>query len=130
MYALSEYYLATDAPRGREAAERTYAAVCQHTADTRHGGYFEIMRPDWQPERPGRYGGDRKSLDVHMHMMDALTTLHETTGSLTHRRRLMEIIDLTIDDTDRPSPGGASLDAARVRFAVRRPTPGVASHHH
>ena len=88
--------LATGDQRGRDAALRTYAAVCKHMADTRNGGYFEIMQPDWQPERPGRYGGDRKSMDVHMHMMEALTTLYEMTGSATHRRRLEEVIDLIV----------------------------------
>ena len=96
MYAFSEYCLATGDPRGREAAERTYAAVSKHMADSRHGGYFEIMQPDWQPERPGKFGGDRKSMDVHMHMMEALTTLYELTESATHRRRLLDVIDLII----------------------------------
>ena len=96
MYAFSEYYLATGDTRGREAAERTYAAVCKHMLDTRHGGYYELMRADWQPERPGKYGGDRKSLDVHMHMMEALTNMLEMTGSETHRRRLHEVIDLLV----------------------------------
>ena len=105
MYAFSEYHLATGDPRGREAAERTYAAISKHMADTRHGGYFEIMRADWQPERPGRYGGDRKSLDVHMHMMEALTALYEMTGSPTHRRRLLEVIDILIDRMLHPATG-------------------------
>ena len=96
IYAFSEYFLATGDPRGREAAERTYSAVCRHMADSRHGGYHEIMRPDWRPERGGRFGGDRKSFDVHMHMMEALTTLYEMTGSETHRRRLLETIDLIL----------------------------------
>jgi mannose 2-epimerase len=34
---------------------------------------------------------------VHMHMMEALTTLYEMTGSPTHRRRLLEVIDLLIN---------------------------------
>ncbi len=105
MYAFSEYFLATGDTRGLDAAERTYAAICQHMADTRHGGYFEIMQADWQPERPGKYGGDRKSLDVHMHMMEALTTLYEATGSPTHRRRLLETIDLIRDRMLEPETG-------------------------
>jgi mannobiose 2-epimerase len=105
IYAFSEYFLATGDERGREAAERTYAAVCEHMADTRHGGYMEIMRPDWQPERPGKYGGDRKSMDVHMHMMEALTRLYEMTGSATHRRRLLEVIDLIVSRMLHPEDG-------------------------
>jgi mannobiose 2-epimerase len=93
LYAFSEYFLATGDPLGREWAEQTYSAICRHMADTRHGGFLEIMQPDWQPERPGPYGGDRKSLDVHMHMMEALTAFYEMTRHPTHRRRLQETID-------------------------------------
>ncbi len=102
MYAFSEYALATGDERGRAAAERTYRAIAAHMADTRYGGYYEIMQPDWRPAPSGRQGGDRKSLDVHMHMMEALTTLYELTGSPTPRRRLLEVIDLIIDRMLRP----------------------------
>lgn len=112
IYAFSEYALATGDPRGRQAAERTYAAVAEHMADTRYGGYLELMQRDWQPERPGRYGGDRKSMDVHMHMMEALTTLYEMTGSPTHRRRLSEVIDLIIGRMLRPESGTGYIQFA------------------
>ncbi len=94
MYAFSEYALATGDERGRQAAEASYAAICKNMADTRYGGFYEIMQADWQPERPGKFGGDRKSMDVHMHMMEALTNIFEMTGSASHRRRLLEVIDL------------------------------------
>jgi mannose 2-epimerase len=94
IYAFSEYFLATGDPRGAEAAERTYAAVCKHMADSRHGGYYELMQRDWTPNPPGSAGGDRKSMDIHMHMMEALTTFYEMTGAPCHRRRLLETIDL------------------------------------
>lgn len=105
VYALSEYFLATGDNRGRDAADRTYEAICSHMVDTRYGGYYEIMRDDWQPERPGKYGGDRKSFDVHMHMMEALTTCYEMTGSPTHRRRLLEVINLIINRMLDPDTG-------------------------
>ena len=94
MYAFSEHFLATGDPLGRYAADRTYAAIAKHMADTRNGGYYELMEPDWQPAPPGKSGGDRKSMDVHMHMMEALTTFYEMTGTASHRRRLVETIDL------------------------------------
>jgi mannobiose 2-epimerase len=105
IYAFSEYALATGDPRGRAAAERTYAAVAKYMADTRYGGYYELMQRDWQPEQPGRYGGDRKSMDVHMHMMEALTTFHEMCGTPTSRRRLEETIGLLTDRMLRPDTG-------------------------
>jgi mannobiose 2-epimerase len=96
LYAFSEYALATGDERGREAAERTYSAICRHMADTLRGGFYELLERDWQPKPPGAYGGDRKSMDVHMHLMEALTTLYEMTAGPTHRRRLLEAIELIV----------------------------------
>ena len=60
IYAFSEYSLATGDPLGKEMALRSYDAVCRHMADTRYGGFLELLTRDWQPEPAGRYGGDRK----------------------------------------------------------------------
>ena len=105
MYAFSEYALATGDPKGREAALRSYDAVCRHMADTRHGGFLELMEQDWQLKPVGRFGGDRKSLDVHMHMMEALTTVYEMTRIPTHRRRLHEVIELILARMLHPANG-------------------------
>ena len=138
IYAFSEYYLATGDERGREAAECTYSAVAKHMGDTHYGGYYEIMRPDWQLERPGKYGGDRKSLDVHMHMMEAFTCLYEMTRHPSHRRRLLEVIDLIIGRMLQPQTGTGYMQFAldftplwAIDFAVEwgsneQPEDGVA----
>jgi mannobiose 2-epimerase len=49
---------------------------------------------DWSPRPSGVYGGDRKSFDVHMHLMEAYTTLYELTHVEIHRRKLLEVIDV------------------------------------
>ena len=105
VYAFSEYALATGDERGRAGALRTYDAVCRHMLDTRRGGLFELMERDWRPKPPGRAGGDRKSMDVHMHWMEALTTLYEMTRRPTHRRRLREAIDLILTRMLHPQNG-------------------------
>ena len=46
------------------------------------------------PLGPGAPGGDRKTLDVHMHLMEAFTTLYEASGKELHRRKLKESIDI------------------------------------
>ncbi len=112
MYSFAEYFMATGDARGRDAAERTFAAVSKHMLDSHHGGYLEIFQPDWTPERPGRYGGDRKSMDIHMHMMEALTGLYEMTQSPTHRRRLEEIIGLLIGRMLHPMHGTGYIQYA------------------
>ena len=41
-------------------------------------------------------GGDLKSLDIHMHTMEAYTTLYEATHKEVHKRALQEIIDIVL----------------------------------
>lgn len=112
MYALGEYWLATGDPRGREAMERTFAIVSEKMADPVHGGYFEIMERDWRPTPGDRSGGDRKSLDVHMHMMEALTSVYEVTGDPEHRRSLEDVIAILLDKMLDPEQGTGLMQFA------------------
>jgi mannose 2-epimerase len=94
IYSMSEYALATGDPRGRELAEHTFTLVQKYAADTAFGGYREMFLRDWSPRPSGAYGGDRKSFDVHMHLMEAYTALYELTRADIHRRKLLEVIDV------------------------------------
>jgi mannose 2-epimerase len=94
IYSLSEYTLATGDRRGIEYAERVFDLIQKHCADTMYGGYWEMFERDWTLRGPGSAGGDRKTLDVHMHLMEAFTTLYECTGKDVHRRKLLEVIDI------------------------------------
>jgi mannobiose 2-epimerase len=96
VYALSEYTLATGDPRGIECAQATFDLVQRHCADPEYGGYFEMFERDWQRCGPGSGGGNRKTLDVHMHLMEAFTTLYECTQSARHRRALQDDIDILL----------------------------------
>ena len=94
IYCMSECALATGNAVARTTAEQTFALVQKYAADTRYGGYREMFLRDWQPRPSGAYGGDRKSFDVHMHLMEAYTTLYELTRAEVHRRKLLEVMDL------------------------------------
>jgi mannobiose 2-epimerase len=96
IYALSEYTLATGDERGRGYAEIVFDLLQKYCADTMYGGYWEMFNRDWTLCGPGSQGGDRKTLDVHMHLMEAFTTLYECTGREVHRRKLLEIIDILL----------------------------------
>lgn len=94
IYALAQYYLSTGDSRGLKYAEKTFDII-QHTCtDTVRGGYYEVFDSDWTLAKPGFDGGDRKTLDIHMHMMECLTTLFQASGKEVHKRRLMEVIEL------------------------------------
>ena len=94
IYSLSEYTLATGDPKGLEYASETFEVLQKHAADADRGGYFEMFERNWELEGPGSAGGDRKTLDVHMHLMEAFTTLLEASGRDIHRRKLLEDIDI------------------------------------
>lgn len=102
IYSLSEYTLATGDQRGVEYAEKVFDLLQKYCADTRYGGYWEMFHRDWTLCGPGSQGGDRKTLDVHMHLMEAYTTLYECTGKDVHRRKLLEDIDLLINKIIHP----------------------------
>jgi mannose/cellobiose epimerase-like protein (N-acyl-D-glucosamine 2-epimerase family) len=97
MYALSEYTLATGDPRGLAFAGKTFDLVQKFCSDTYYGGYFEMFKRDWTLAGPGSQGGDRKTLDVHMHLMEAFTTLYECSGKEVHRRKLLEDIEILLN---------------------------------
>ncbi|MCL7745758.1 AGE family epimerase/isomerase [Halalkalibacter alkaliphilus] len=96
IYALSEYTLATSDPIGLEYAEKTFDLMQKFCADTYRGGYFENLEEDWTVSQPGFHAGDRKSLDIHMHIMEAFTNLSECSGKELHNRKLKEIINVIL----------------------------------
>jgi len=97
IYSLSEYTLATGDQRGIEYAEKTFDLIQKYCVDSMYGGYREMFHRDWTLCGPGSQGGDRKTLDVHMHLMEAFTTLYECSGKDVHRRKLLEDIDLLVN---------------------------------
>jgi mannobiose 2-epimerase len=96
IYSLAEYTLASGDPLGLEYAGKTFDLLQKYAVDTMYGGYFEMFTRDWQLKGPGAAGGDRKTLDVHMHLMEAFTSLYECSQQAIHRRKLQEAIDIMI----------------------------------
>jgi mannose/cellobiose epimerase-like protein (N-acyl-D-glucosamine 2-epimerase family) len=97
IYALSEYTLATGDRRGIEYAEKIFDLIQKYCVDSYYGGYYEMFSRDWALAAGGSAGGDRKTLDVHMHLMEAYTTLYEATQKDVHRRKLLEDIEILLN---------------------------------
>lgn len=94
IYSLAEYSLATGDPRGKKFAEKLFKLTQQYASDTMYGGYFEMFWRNWQLKGSGPEGGDRKTLDVHMHLLESFTALYECTQYRIHKRKLMEVIEI------------------------------------
>ena len=97
IYALAQYGLSTGDKIGQEYSEKTFDLLQKYCADTCRGGYYENLEPDWSISAGGFAAGDRKSLDIHMHLMEAFTLLYQLTGKEIHRRKLMEVMELILD---------------------------------
>jgi len=96
IYALSEYYRRSRDQRVLDYAEKTFDLLQVYTADTVNGGYYENLESDWRRSEGGKYAGDRKSLDIHMHLMEAFTTLYAVSNKEIHGRKLGEIINILL----------------------------------
>ena len=96
IYALAEYARSCGDASALEYAARTFDLLQRYCADTRYGGYYENLEPDWSVSTGGVCAGDRKGLDTHMHLMEAMTTLAEASGREIHRRKLAEVIDVIV----------------------------------
>lgn len=105
IYALATYTLATGDARGLAYAEKTFDLLQRYGADVARGGYYENLEPDWQLSPGGFCAGDRKSLDIHMHLLECFTVLAQVSGKEIHRRRLQEVIDVILTHMIDPESG-------------------------
>ena len=96
IYALSIYALVYADDEALEYAEKTFACLQLYAADTQRGGYFENIEENWEISPGGAWAGDRKSLDIHMHLMEAFTALYQASGKEIHKRKLQEVIGLIL----------------------------------
>jgi cellobiose epimerase len=91
LYALAAYARATGDGNTAELAARTFEVLHREAADTVNGGYCENFDRSWRPAAAGSGGGDRKTLDIHLHLLEAFTELYRLTGEPKHERRLREV---------------------------------------
>jgi mannobiose 2-epimerase len=98
VYALAEYFHATG---DTEALAKTLRIVnqiesCGH--DARHGGYFETYERDWTLAADQRLSevdmDEKKSMNTHLHLLEAYATLLRFHEDATIRLRLRELIDI------------------------------------
>lgn len=91
LYAIATYARTSGDDRARRLAGATFDLLHRNAADTIRGGYYENLDRNWRPAATGSAAGDRKSLDIHMHLLEAFTELVRLTSDAVHARRLREV---------------------------------------
>ncbi|WCJ61117.1 AGE family epimerase/isomerase [Fontisphaera persica] len=99
IYALVEYYRATQHPEAIRLAMDLFFLLQRKAHDLEHGGWIEHFTRDWRPvlqhdDQVFVEVGGYKSANTHLHLMEAFTELYAVTGDATVRRALQEALEI------------------------------------
>ena len=118
IYGAAAAYQATHDEQALDLAKMGFAWIDQHAHDTEHGGYFEWLTRDGTPvpmhivdgrvESNGIGPIGFKSMNTHIHLLEAFTQLYQVWPDATLRARLEEMLAIVRDKISGP-PGVMNL---------------------
>lgn len=101
IYALSEFYKFSKDETAKEGALSLFQLIEKHARDRDKNGYLEAFGDDWSPIKDVRLSEkDRnsvKTMNTHLHILEAYTTLLEITGSEKVREALENLTGLFLN---------------------------------
>jgi mannobiose 2-epimerase len=113
LYALAEYHRATGSGDALERAVSLYRSIERHAADPRDGGYWEARARDWSPLEDVRLSDKDlnapKSMNTHLHVMEAYANLLQAWEDASLRERLRDVVALHLDRIVDPATGHLRL---------------------
>jgi mannobiose 2-epimerase len=106
VYALTEYAAATGTESALDMAWRLWKLVDEKAHDDLHLGYDESFERDWTLTEDSRLSDvdldERKSMNAHLHILEALTTLYRSRPEDLVRERLEECLEVFEDQIADP----------------------------
>jgi mannobiose 2-epimerase len=101
VYALAAYFHASGDPEVLDKALLLVRSIESASHDDAHGGYFETYERDWTLAKDQRLSDadmdEKKSMNTHLHLMEAYATLLRFNENETVRLRLRELIEIFLD---------------------------------
>ncbi|MBE7680112.1 AGE family epimerase/isomerase [Paenibacillus sp. P13VS] len=101
LYAISEYALAVGKSQIWSPRIASLIDVVERSFDPIHNGYYEAFTRDWKLEEDLRLSehdmNESKSMNTHLHIMEAYTNAYRVWPSSIVRIRLKNLIQLTIN---------------------------------
>jgi len=99
VYALAEYHRVFHSPAALKRALALVDLVERHAHDAGHGGYLEVRRRDWSEADTDARLSDRdlnekKSMNNHLHLLEAWTNLFRVRPEPRLAERLRELLGL------------------------------------
>ncbi len=101
IYGMSEYFRAAGRPESLDIAVKLYNALEMHVYDKVKKGYMEACSRDWSPLGDKSLSlkdmNSAKSMNTHLHVMEAYTNLFRVWKDERLKNSLEELINVTID---------------------------------
>lgn len=101
IYALSEYYRAAGFGPALVWAKELYLLLEKHAYDPAHRGYIEALAADWTQtgdlSLSGKDLNERKSMNTHLHVLEAYTNLYRVWQPEGLRMKLADLIDIHLE---------------------------------
>jgi mannobiose 2-epimerase len=101
IYALSEHHRASGSEASLEGAVQLFRLIERHAGDSMHGGYHEAFSRDWRLLEDARLSEqdapEPKSMNTHLHVLEAYASLLRIWPDPLLRRRLDELLRLFLD---------------------------------
>jgi len=101
IYGLAEHFRATGESMSMDAAIALFRLVETHAYDEKHGGYEEAFSRDWtlldDVRLSAQDANERKSMNSHLHLLEAYTTLYTIWPDAQLRARLEALVALVED---------------------------------
>jgi mannobiose 2-epimerase len=101
LYGLAEHHLATGSQESLAQAVDLFRLIEERAADREHGGYFEAHARDWGALDDVRLSekdlNAPKSMNTHLHVMEALAALARAGGGAAVREALATVVRLHLE---------------------------------
>ena len=99
VYALTEFHRAFENRAALQQAQELFELIERHAHDAKFGGYLEVCRRDWSEAGPDARLSDKdmnekKSMNNHLHVLEAYTNLHRVWREPRVAERLRELTDI------------------------------------
>lgn len=101
IYGMAEYYRATGDTMALNTARKLFGLLEMHALDAESNGYFEVFTREWKRRHDRLIGekttNDEKSMNTHLHVMEAYTNLYRIWPDKKVADRLKILVEIFLD---------------------------------